>query len=54
MQAEGKRDAAGRHLREAIRLAPHIAGCDRALTTLLRAPVSAAESPARRPADRKP
>jgi tetratricopeptide (TPR) repeat protein len=53
-QTEGKRDAAEQHLREAIRLAPHIAGYERALATLLRAPGAATESPARHPADRKP
>ncbi|HEX9119713.1 MAG TPA: tetratricopeptide repeat protein [Terriglobales bacterium] len=37
-QTEGKREAAEQHLREAIRLAPHIAGYQRALATLLRAP----------------
>ena len=53
-QTDGKRDAAEQHLREAIRLAPHIAGCKRALATLLRAPASATASPAAPPADRKP
>ena len=52
-QTEGKRDAAEKHLREAIR-APHIPGYGRARATLLRAPGSATASPARRPADPKP
>ena len=35
---EGQREVAERHLREAIRLAPHIPGYERALATLLETP----------------
>ena len=53
-QTEGKRDSAEQHLREAIRLAPHIAGYERALATLLKTPGSATEPPAVRTAGPKP
>jgi tetratricopeptide (TPR) repeat protein len=37
-QSDGRRDAAEQHLREAVRLAPHIPGYERALAKLLQTP----------------